>query len=246
MNSAIYIGAVSHHRLRPRKHKFRYRVFALLLDLGELDQLTRNSWLLGRNRAAPLSFHDKDHGDGGDLCQWLDRLFAERGISAGGAKRVLCYPRLFGFVFNPLSTWFCHDESGALAAIVYEVHNTFHERHAYVLPVTASNGPIRQECAKDFYVSPFLSNDCSYRFNIRPPGDDVLVAIDEKEGGAPVLSAFFSGRRRELTDRNLVVALLRHPLMTIKIAAAIHFEALRLWLKRVPVHAHGSANPTKG
>jgi len=115
-----------------------------------------------------------------------------------------------------------------------------------VLPVTPSNGPIRQDCAKDFYVSPFLSSDCSYRFNIRPPGDDVLVAIDEKERGVPVLKALFSGKRKELTDWNLALALLRHPLMTIKVVAAIHYEALRLWLKRVPVHAHGSATPAKG
>jgi DUF1365 family protein len=174
------------------------------------------------------------------LCQWLDRLLAQHGISAGGAKRVLCYPRLFGFVFNPLSTWFCHDESGALAAIVYEVHNTFGERHAYVLAVTASDGPIRQECAKEFYVSPFLSSDCSYRFHIRPPGADVLVAIDEKENGLPVLAALFAGKQRELTDLNLLGAVLRHPLMTLKIVAAIHFEALRLWTKRVPVHARDS------
>ena len=238
MNSAIYEGTVSHHRVRPRAHRFRYRVFTLLLDLGEIDRITRNSWLLGRNRATPLAFHDSDHGEGGDLCQWLDRLLAQRGIRAGGAKRVLCYPRLFGFVFNPLSTWFCNDEDGTLAAIVYEVHNTFGERHAYVLPVASPNGTIRQECAKEFYVSPFLSNDCSYHFRIRPPGADVLVAIDENEHGGPVLTALFTGKRRELTDRNLLLTLLRHPLMTLKIVAAIHFEALRLWTKRVPVHAH--------
>jgi hypothetical protein len=246
MNSAIYTGFVTHHRLWPREHKFKYRVFALLLDLGEINQIGKTSWLLGRNRAALLSFHDKDHGDGGDLGQWLDRLLAEHGIPAGGAKRVLCYPRLFGFVFNPISTWFCYAEDGSLAGIVYEVHNTFGERHTYVLPVEPSDGPVRQECAKDFYVSPFLSNDCSYRFNIRPPGDDVLVAIDENERGAPVLKALFSGARRPLTDWNLITALLRHPLMTVKIVAAIHYEAFRLWLKRVPVHTHGTPTPAKG
>ncbi|HEX2590834.1 MAG TPA: DUF1365 domain-containing protein [Rhizomicrobium sp.] len=241
MNSAIYEGTVMHHRVTPTAHKFRYRVFALLIDLGELNQISSKSWLLGRNRAAPLGFRDKDHGLGEDLNGWLNRLLGERGIRADGAKRVLCYPRLFGFVFNPLSTWFCHASDGSLAAIVYEVHNTFGERHSYVLRVDASNRPIRQECEKDFYVSPFLSNDCSYRFNIRPPADDVLVAIDEKEHGARVLTAAFSGKRRELTDWNLLSVLLRHPLMTVKIVAAIHFEAVRLWLKRVPVHGHGAA-----
>ncbi|HEY1707737.1 MAG TPA: DUF1365 domain-containing protein [Rhizomicrobium sp.] len=246
MNSAIYNGFVTHHRLWPRAHKFKYRVFALLLDLDELNQVGQKSWLFARNRAAPLSFHDKDHGECSDLSLWLDGLLRAHGIEPGGAKRVLCYPRLFGFVFNPLSTWFCYAKDGALAGIVYEVHNTFGERHAYVLPVAPSNGLVRQECAKEFYVSPFLSNDCSYRFSIRPPGGDVLVAIDETEGGAPVLKALFSGKHQPLTDWNLFTALLRHPLMTVKIVAAIHYEALRLWLKRVPVHAHGTPTPAKG
>jgi hypothetical protein len=240
MQSAIYQGFVSHHRLAPRDHRFRYRVFALLLDLDEIDALSEGSRLFKRNRPAVMSFNDRDHGDGGDLHLWLDRLLREHGLQAGGARRVLCYPRLFGFVFNPLSTWFCFDASGALAAIVYEVHNTFGDRHAYVLPVAASNGPIRQECAKDFTVSPFLSLDCSYRFNIRVPADDVLVAIDEKERGVPVLKALFRGRRRTLNDANLLSALLRHPLMTFKIVTAIHFEALRLWWKRVPHHKYGT------
>ncbi len=243
--SAIYEGYVTHHRLSPRDHKFRYSVFALLIDLDELDRLTKRSRLLKRNAWAAFGFYDCDHGDRGDLRQWLDRLLAQHGLCAAGPKRVLCYPRLFGFVFNPLSTWFCHASDGSLTAIVYEVHNTFGERHAYVLPVTPGDGPIQQDCAKDFYVSPFLSQDCAYRFNIRPPGDDVLVAIDEKESGRPVLKAVFAGKRRPLTDRNLASALLRHPLMTLKIVAAIHFEAIRLWLKRVPLHAHGTVSPEK-
>jgi DUF1365 family protein len=243
--SALYEGFVTHHRLRPREHKFRYSVFALLIDLDELPRLTEGSRLFRRNAWAALSFFDRDHGDGGDLHQWLDRLLAQHGIRAAGPKRVLCYPRLFGFVFNPLSTWFCHESDGTLAAIVYEVHNTFGERHAYVLPVSAGDGTIRQSCAKDFYVSPFLSFDCSYRFNIRPPGEDVLVAIDETEAGAPILNALFAGERRAFSDRNLASALLRHPLMTLKIVAAIHYEALRLWLKRVPLHAHGTVSPVE-
>jgi DUF1365 family protein len=239
--SAIYEGFVTHHRISPREHKFKYRVFALLLDLDEIDRLTASSPLFKRNAWAPLSFHDSDHGDRGDLRQWLDRLLAQNGLHAAGPKRVLCYPRLFGFVFNPISTWFCHGTDGSLAAIVYEVHNTFGKRHAYVLPVASTDGPIRQDCAKDFYVSPFLSNDCRYHFHVRAPADDVLVAIDEKEHGAPVLTALFAGKRRPFSNRNLASALLRHPLMTLKIIAAIHFEALRLWLKRVPVHAHSAS-----
>ena len=236
--SAIYEGYVVHARLRPSAHKFRYRVFALLLDLDELPALNRMR-LFGWNRAAIASFHDKDHGDSENLRRWVDAQLAKAGIAADGKKRVLCYPRLFGFVFNPLTVWFCYRKDETLAAIIYEVHNTFGERHAYVLP--AGDGIVRHECDKDFYVSPFLSMNCRYRFNIQPPDEEVVVAIREDEAGEPVLNASFSGTRRALTDGNLASALLRHPLMTVKIIGAIHYEALRLWLKRVPYHAHRKA-----
>jgi uncharacterized protein len=237
--SAIYQGFVSHRRIRPARHAFRYRVFSLLLDLDEIDALAARSRLFRRNRPGILSFHDKDHGDGGDLRAWAHAQLARHGLVAQGPLRLLCYPRLFGYVFNPLSVWFCHDRDGALAAMIYEVHNTFGERHAYVLSAQGAAGETQQqECAKAFYVSPFLSMDCRYSFRIRPPGEDVLIAIDECEAGSPVLNAVFAGKRRPLTDAQLALAILRHPLMTLKVAAAIRFEALRLWLKRVPRHAH--------
>jgi DUF1365 family protein len=157
------------------------------------------------------------------------------------AKRVLCYPRLLGYVFNPLSVWFCHTGDGRLAAIVYEVHNTYGERHTYVLRVGNDDALIRQRCAKDFYVSPFLSMDCAYNFTIRPPGDDVVIAIDEEEAGQPILTATFCGKRKPLNDLALAAMLFRHPLMTVKIIAAIHFEAVRLMWKGVKRHAHTAA-----
>lgn len=234
--SAIYEGLVTHTRVTPARHSFRYRVFSLLLDLDELDALSAASRLFARNRAALLSFHDKDHGDGRPLHEWVNAQLATVNITADGPVQVLCYPRLFGYVFNPLSVWFCHRADGTLAATIYEVHNTHGERHCYVLPVSGST--VEQECGKDFYVSPFLSFDCRYGFRIRPPGEDVLVSIQETDAGAPVLHAAFSGKRKPFTDAALASAFLRHPLMTVKIMAAIHFEAVRLWLKRVPTHAH--------
>jgi hypothetical protein len=240
--SAIYEGFVTHTRVRPARHSFRYRVFSLLLDIDELDALSATSRLFGRNRAALLSFHDTDHGDGGDLRAWVNAQLATANITAGGAVQVLCYPRIFGYVFNPLSVWFCHAADGALAATIYEIHNTFGERHTYVLPVDET---VAQECRKDFYVSPFLSFDCHYGFHIEPPDARVLVSIRETEGGEPVLNAAFAGARKPFTDANLLSAALRHPLMTLKIVAAIHFEALRLWLKRVPTHAHIKASTAK-
>jgi uncharacterized protein len=219
-HSAIYEGAVTHTRIFPRRHAFRYRVFSLLLDLDEIDTLDLR--VFARNRAAWASFHDADHGDGRPLRDWAKAKLAEAGIAADGPIRLLCYPRLF-----------CYGKDGALAATIYEVHNTFGERHSYVLRAGGN-----QECDKAFYVSPFLSLDCRYAFHIVPPDEAVTIAIRESEGGSPVLHAAFSGRRQPLTDRALASALLRHPLMTFKIVAAIHYEAFRLWLKRVPAHAH--------
>ena len=189
-----------------------------------------------------------------DLRRWLDGLLADAGISARGARRVLCYPRIFGYVFNPLSVWFCHDEQNGLKAIVYEIHNTYEERHTYVLPVPPVTVPgagipehrpgnttvklVRHGCPKNFYVSPFLSRDCRYQFRIRPPGEDVAVAIHEEEAGRPILNASFAGERRPLTDSTLLKMLFAYPLMTLKVIVAIHYEAVRLMLKGVRRHPH--------
>jgi DUF1365 family protein len=232
--SSIYEGWVMHRRLTPRHHRFTYRVFSLLLDLDELPRLG----LLTHNRWGLFSFHDRDHGDGRPIRVWLDDLLAQRGIVADGARRVLCYPRILGYVFNPLSVWFCHGADGGLKAVVYEVHNTYDERHAYVLPVGENQNLIRHGCAKDFYVSPFLSQDCRYQFRIRPPGETIAVAIHEEEAGKPILNASFAGERRALTDGALVKMLLRYPLMTLKVVMAIHYEAVRLMLKGVRRHPH--------
>jgi DUF1365 family protein len=235
MESALYQGWVMHRRLRPRVHAFRYRVFSLLLDLEEGPRL--GLLLFGWNRPGLFSFRDRDHGDGRDLRVWLDDLLAGHGITANGRKSVLCYPRMFGFVFNPLSVWFCHATDGSLKAVVYEVHNTHDERHAYVLPV-ADGVPAKHGCEKTFYVSPFLSRDCRYAFRVTPPGDRVAIAIQEEEAGAAILHASFAGRRRALTDGALLRMLFAYPLMTLKVVVAIHFEAVRLMLKGVKRHPH--------
>lgn len=237
--SGLYQGWVMHRRLAPRHHRFKYRVFAMLLELGELARLEAGLRLFAWNRWGLFSFFDRDHGDGRDLNTWLDDLLAGAGIAAPGPRRVLCYPRILGYVFNPLSVWFCHDADDVLKAVIYEVHNTYDERNAYVLPVGEGDGAlIRHGCAKAFYVSPFLSPDCRYNFRIAPPGASVAVTINEDEGGKPILTASFAGRRRAMTDGALLAMLLRYPLMTLKVVVAIHYEAVRLMLKGVKRHGH--------
>lgn len=242
--SALYAGTVTHQRLRPRRHRLAYRVFSLLVDLDELPSLDRRLKLFGHNRAALFSVYDRDHGDGGGtpLREFLERQLAAAGIdAAGGSIRMLCYPRILGYAFNPLTVYFCHDRDGALAAILYEVSNTFSERHLYVLPAAEADGVVRHSCRKEFFVSPFMPMDCRYAFRIRPPGEKLTVSIAEQDGEGPLLAAVFTGRRRPLTDGGLARALFTYPLMTFKVIAGIHWEALRLWLKGVPVFAHRPA-----
>lgn len=243
--SAIYAGDVVHARARPRTHRLHYRVFSLLLDLDELPSLCANSRLFGHNRAAIFSFWDQDHGDGqrGTLRAWVETQLHDAGLDLDHPQiSVLCYPRLWGYVFNPLTQYFCSDRSGTLRAILHEVCNTFGERHTYVIPVGPGRpAAIRQRAAKRHYVSPFMPMDCTYDFLIKPPADRVLVRIDEADVDGPLLFASFSGRRRPFTDRALFALLFAYPLMTLKVTAAIHFEAVRLWLKGTPTFRHHNA-----
>ncbi|WP_417514060.1 DUF1365 domain-containing protein [Minwuia sp.] len=236
---AIYEGRVIHTRSRPRRHRLSYRVFAILLDIDRLAETDRRLKLFGHNRFRLMSFRDRDHGppEGHqDLRGWVDRMVARIGQPVPDRVELLCYPRLFGYVFNPLSVYFCYDGSGALTATVQEVHNTFGERHAYVLPAdTKGDGVlVRQTADKRFFVSPFLAVEGRYRFAIRPPGDDIAVVIKHADADGPILNAAFTGKFRPLTDRQITRAVLRHPFMTHKIFAGIHWEALKLWLKGVP------------
>lgn len=237
--SGIYVGHVVHQRHRPKKHHLRYRVFSILIDLDELQALTRLR-LFAHNRWGLFSFRDADHGHGADPRSWVTAQLAAHGMPAPARVRLLCYPRILGYVFNPLSVWFCDDAEGRSLATVYEVHNTFGERHTYVLPATAS-----QEVDKAFYVSPFIGEDCRYSFSITPPVDLVRVAINETEAGEPLLYAAFTGKRRNFTDRVLLGLFFSHPLMTLKVTAGIHWEALKLWRKGIPVHRHKKAVSTE-
>lgn len=238
-HSAFYVGEVMHHRMRPVRHRFIYRVSAMLIDLDELPAL-------GRLRGFScdtfnlFSFHQKDHGDGSDtpLKTQIHQLLHQHGVDLQqGPIRLLCYPRVLGYVFNPLSVFYCYDPKGELGAILYEVSNTFAQRRGYLIPVTPAHQrtPIRQHCNKDFYVSPFMPMETRYQFRMQPPEERVAVLIRQCDDEGVVLNATFTGRRVALSNRTLITTWLRHPLMTLKVIAGIHWEALQLWRKGLPL-----------
>ncbi len=228
--AALYRGTVIHARLRPVAHRFSYRVFALLLDVDRLDEAARLTPLLSIDRFNLLGFHPADHGDLGrtPLRAWVERHLSAVGVGDGiGRVRLLCQPRVLGFAFNPLSVYFAEDRAGRLVGLVYEVRNTFGERHAYAV----AGGAAAHEVAKAFHVSPFMPAAAVYRFRVAPPGERVGVHILERDSGGPLLAAGFQGRRRALTTRAALAACLAVPLLGLKVVAAIRFEALRLWAK---------------
>jgi DUF1365 family protein len=237
--AALYVGDVMHARLKPVGHRFSYRVMSLLIDLDRLDVADRQTPLFGVNRRALYSFHEADHGrrDGSSLRLYAQRCAAEQGIDlTGGRVLLLCYPRLFGYTFNPLSVYFCYRADGQPTLLIYEVRNTFGDIHAYVLPVKRddiSPAGIRQTQDKRFYVSPFVEMAMRYHFRVTLPQDRVKLRILETDKEGPLLSATFNGKRRILTTPELLRSFFSLPMVTLKIIAAIHWEALRLWLKGV-------------
>jgi uncharacterized protein len=238
----LYPGKVMHQRLKPFGHRFSYPVFSLLVDIDRLDEMGRMSRLLGVNRAGPASFQERDHveNEGETLRQFVDRLLADAGLSEPAARvLLLCFPRILGYVFNPISVYFAYDETGALIALMYAVRNTFGGRHTYVAPVLPgeeSPAGIRQERGKAFHVSPFIGMDARYHFRVLPPGRTVRLRIHETEENAPLLAATLNGEALSLSDTHLARCLARFPFMTVKIVAAIHWQALKLWLKGAPFH----------
>ena len=244
-SSSLYVGQVMHHRLRPREHRLRFRVFWLLLDLDEIDGLSVKLTFFSRNRFNLTSFFDRDHGDGSDvpLRQQVEAILRGAGCQSERiAIKLLCMPRIVGYGFDPLSVYFCYRQDGSLEAIIYEVRNTFGERHSYVIPGHgATSQVVEQSCSKEFYVSPFLGMDMSYAFRVLLPRARVHVAIHGKEGGQQVIAASLSGARTELSDRALLKVFVRHPLLTLKVITAIHWHALLLLLKGFRLHAHEPA-----
>ena len=235
-NSCIYSGFVTHRRFKPKRHFFTYKTFSLLIDLHEIENLSKKIKFFSYNKFNILSFYNRDHGprDGSSLVRWAKNTLTNAKIDIGsGTIKLLCYPRFFGYVFNPLSIFYCYDENSQLKAILYEVKNTFNEQHTYVFSASSSSNLILHRCDKKFYVSPFMEMKTFYNFRLLNPGKILNVFIKQSDNRGTLLTACQVGKRIEITNKNLLYQFLRHPLMSFKVIAAIHFEALRLWLKGV-------------
>ena len=235
--ASLYAGKVMHARLKPTRHRFTYRVFSLLIDLDRLDEADRMSRLFSVNRANIVSFRESDHVDGefASIKAYALSLLQRAGLEEAPARVTLaCYPRMFGYVFNPLSVYHAYAADGRVLALIYEVRNTFGDRHTYVCPVDAtevSPAGIRQSCGKVFHVSPFIPMAMRYHFRMVPPRDEMRWRILVTDEDGPLLSATYSAGRVPLTTPRLAALLVRTMAPTWKTIAGIHFEALRLWLK---------------
>ena len=236
-NSIIYNGKVIHRRFKPKEHYIKYSVFSLLIDIDELEIIENTIKIFSHNKFNIISFFDKDHGprDGTSVKEWVIKNLKDIGIENHKIQiKLLCYPRIFGYVFNPLSVFFIYDESSRLIAILYEVKNTFGEQHTYVFK-TEDEKVIINDCTKKFHVSPFIEMECHYYFRVLKPSDKISVIIDQKDKDGKLLYASQDGKAAELNEKNLLTSYISHPLMTFKIIAAIHYEALKLWLKGIKI-----------
>ena len=232
----IATGQVRHRRLRPVVNAFAYPTYFLLLPMRSLR--SQPSPALRRNRFGLLAFHDRDHGDGrDDALAWLDELLQREGVhDASGEVWLHTYPRVLGYVFRPVSFWYCHRADGSLAAIVAEVNNTFGERHCYLLDGPGLAWGRELQARKVFHVSPFCRVQGVYRFRFMRTADRMVARVDHDDESGALLETSVSGRLQPLTAASARAAFFGMPLMSLGVIARIHWQALRLWLDRVPFH----------
>ena len=235
-NSFIYSGNVVHKRFKPKVHYFKYKVFSLLIDLSEIESMEKNLKIFSFNKFNIISFYNKDHGarDGSSIKDWVINNLKKNNIDTNDIKiKLLCYPRIFGYVFNPLSVFYIYDKNLNLISILYEVKNTFGEQHTYIFKVTKDSNLIQNNCSKKFHVSPFIEMNCNYFFRLLKPGNKISVIIDQYDSEDKILYASQDGIRSDFNTKHLIKSYLKHPIMTFKIIVAIHYEAFKLWAKGI-------------
>lgn len=241
--ASLYVGKVMHARLRPKPHRFTYRIFMTLIDLDRLGEAGRFSRFFSVGRFNLLSFRERDHlpasNAGAPLAERARALFAQRQIDVTACQiLLLCLPRVLGYAFNPISVFYAVDGDGQLRGLIYEVRNTFGERHAYVVPAANSKGAFRHVQRKQFHVSPFLPMDLQYQFSVSAPGENLAFRIMDTDSNGPLLCTAFSGKYVPLTSFTALKVFFGLPLMTLKVILGIHYEAARLYFKGIRVHTH--------
>ncbi|MFK7892134.1 MAG: DUF1365 domain-containing protein [Granulosicoccus sp.] len=267
--SCLYAGTVYHKRFKPRVHVLKYSVFSVFLDLAEIKQFDKKIWFFSHNRFNLVSFHDRDFGESPTegLSEYIGRKLSDAGIQTSPERILLsCYPKILGFVFNPLSIFYCLDKNDQCFAIVHEVHNTFGERHAYVLPAShdtaaseqtvpqahaedsdqlacqSENIPrgawVEQQAKKELFVSPFAHMGMNYRFRLNIPEEQQVIIIRASDESGLVIAASYTASRMPFNSTQLARFFIKIPLLTLKVVVGIHWEAVRLWLKGVPLFKH--------
>ena len=232
-SACVYEGAVAHRRFKPKTHSFKYRVFSFLLDLDKLDQTSRRLRFFSRSKFNLFSIYDRDFGEGRpqDIAQHIRDILGKAGLPRCGKILLLCYPRILGYAFNPLSVYYCYDENDHIIATIYEVKNTFGGRHTYLFPIAEHSNHITQSVDKCFHVSPFIDMDMRYHFSIVQPKERLQIHIRTDDAEGPLLNAVFEGRQAPLTDKKLLALFFNYPLMTFKVILGIHWEAVKLLAK---------------
>lgn len=243
VKSCLYECNVMHHRLEPKVHRFSYRIFMFALDLDEIDAVAKKTFGFARNRRSLYEFRDRDHLtlptlSGGTVKEHVVAWIAQQGVVLPPDVRItlVTLPRVLGYIFNPVSFYYCYDSAGAPLCAVVQVGNTFREMKPYLLRTPEPSGEFRLITPKHFYVSPFSELDLAFDFKLKPLGEHLDIHIDDRAGERRVLLSALTGRRVPLTSARLAWLTLKYPLITLKVIALIHWHALLLWLKRLPWH----------